>query len=110
MKVHLIKEQTIKDFIIDNAQSKSAFEIWLCILKSVDWSIPQDIVLTFPSADILGNGSERVVFNIGGNKYRLICSYHFGNQRVHLFIKWMGTHAEYTVLCKQGNQYTTDIY
>ncbi|WP_394367549.1 type II toxin-antitoxin system HigB family toxin [Mangrovibacterium lignilyticum] len=33
-------------------------------------------------------GSNRVVFNIGGNKYRVICQYYFGRQKVHLFIKW----------------------
>lgn len=110
MKVHLIKKQSIEDFVLKNARSRSSFEIWLSIIKRVDWNEPNEITTTFNSADILGNGSERVVFNIGGNNYRLICKYHFGNTRVHLFIKWIGTHAEYTKICNEGKQYQVDIY
>lgn len=87
-----------------------SFEIWLSIIKRVDWSEPKEIIATFNSADILGKGSDRVVFNVGGNNYRLICKYHFGNTRAHLFIKWIGTHAEYTKLCNEGRQYEIDVY
>lgn len=72
--------------------------------------MPKEIVSTFNGADILGKGSGRVVFNIGGNNFRLICKYHFGNTRVHLFIKWIGTHAEYTKLCNEGKQYEVDVF
>ncbi|HBX87526.1 MAG TPA: type II toxin-antitoxin system HigB family toxin [Marinilabiliaceae bacterium] len=94
MKVHLIKKQPIEDYVLRNAGGKASFEIWLSIIKRVDWGEPNEIITPFNSADILGNGSDRVVFNIGGNNYRLICKYHFGNSRVHLFIKWIGTHAQ----------------
>jgi mRNA interferase HigB len=95
---------------LKNARGRASFEIWLSIIKRVDWSEPNEITSTFNSADILGKGSNRVVFNIGGNNYRLICKYHFGNTRVHLFIKWIGTHAEYTKLCNDGMQYEVDAY
>lgn len=65
---------------------------------------------TFGSADLLGDGSNRIVFNIAGNNYRMICKYHFGITRVHLFIKWIGTHAEYAKLCDGNKQYTVDTY
>ncbi len=110
MKVHLIKKQTIEDFIKKNAQSKASFEIWFSILKRADWNEPKEIISTFNSADILGNGSERVVFNIGGNKYRMICRYQFGINKIHLFIKWIGTHAEYTKLCNERKQYEINVY
>jgi mRNA interferase HigB len=110
MKVHLIKKQSIEGYVLKNARSKASFEVWLSILKRVDWNEPNDIISTFNKADILGKGSDRVVFNIGGNNYRLICKYHFGDTRVHLFIKWIGTHAEYTKLCSEGKQYGIDIY
>jgi len=110
MKVHLIKKQSIEDFGSKNARSLASFEIWLSIIRRVDWNEPNEIISTFNSADILGNGSDRVVFNIGGNNYRLICKYHFGNTRVHLFVKWIGTHAEYTKLCNEGKQYVIDVY
>ena len=93
-----------------NARSKASFENWLSIIKRADWSEPNEIISTFNSADIIGKGSNRVVFKIGGNNYRLICKYHFGDTRVHLFIKWIGTHAEYTILCNKGKQYEIDVY
>ena len=75
-----------------------------------DWAQPGDIPKTFGSADLLGNGSDRVVFDIAGNNYRMICKYHFGVTSVHLYIKWIGTHAEYTKLCDDNKQYTVNNY
>lgn len=110
MKVHLIKKQSIEDYVLDNARSKTSFETWLSIIKRADWNEPKDIISTFNSADILGKGSNRVVFNIGGNNYRLICKYHFGQSRIHLFVKWIGTHADYTKICNDGKQYDISNY
>lgn len=110
MKIHLIRRQTIEMYIATNVQSKSAFSNWFSIIKWAGWKEPKDIISTFNSADILGGSSKRVVFNIGGNKYRMICRYHFGEKKVHLFIKWIGTHSEYTKLCAEGKQYTVEVY
>jgi mRNA interferase HigB len=110
MKVHLIKVQSIERFVLEKIQSKKAFETWFSIVKRADWNTPQDIIKTFNSADILGQGSNRVVFNIGGNKYRIICQYYFGKQKVHLFVKWIGTHASYTKLCREREQYSVDSF
>jgi mRNA interferase HigB len=110
MKVHLIKKQSIEDYVLVNARSKTSFETWLSIIKRAEWNDPKDIISTFNSADILGKGSNRVVFNIGGNNYRLICKYHFGQSQVHLFVKWIGTHADYTKICNDGKQYDISNY
>ena len=110
MRVHLIKRQSIEGYIQRNVQSKIPFDIWLSIYRRADWNKPHDIIGTFNSADILGNSSKRVVFNIWGNKYRMICKYYFGKEKIHLFIKWIGTHAEYTKLCNEEKQYTVNIY
>jgi mRNA interferase HigB len=48
------------------------FKLWLTFLKLADWKEPGDITKTFGSADLLGNGSDRVVFDIAGNNYRMI--------------------------------------
>jgi mRNA interferase HigB len=79
-------------------------------VKVADWSIPGDIKKTLSTADLLGNDSSRVVFNIAGNKYRLIVKYFFGEKQVHLFICWIGTHAAYTKLCKKGQQFQINIF
>ena len=120
MKVNLIKRQTIEDYAIYKPGSKSPFEEWLSKLKYADWNSPEDIKATFGSADLLGKGSNRVVFDIGGNNYRMICKYMFGKKEVHLFICWIGSHSEYDKLTgtkknkkkrsQDPDQYTIKLY
>ncbi len=110
MKVHLIKKKSIFDYIIVNPRSKSGFMIWLNLIKYADWKAPSDINQTFGSADVLGQSSDRVIFNISGNKYRIICSYYFSKKSFHLFVKWIGTHTEYDELCWKNLQFKIDNY
>ena len=110
MKVHLIRKETIEAFCIKHARSKSSFKSWLTAIKFADWQVPDHILDTFGAADLLGSGSNRVVFDIGGNTYRMICKYAFGRSQVHLFVCWIGTHAEYTRLCNNNQQYTVNHY
>lgn len=110
MKVRLIKKKTIENYVIENARSRSSFRLWLLNLQYADWKEPGDIIGLFNSADLLGRGTNRVVFDIGGNNYRMICKFQFGETNVNLYIKWIGTHAEYTQLCNRNEQYTVNIY
>lgn len=110
MKIHLIKKQTLEGFSRDHPRSKISLEDWLEKLKFADWQQPTDIKLTYNTADLLGKSSTRVVFDMAGNNYRLICKYAFGARQVHLFVCWIGTHAEYDKICKQGDQYTINLY
>ncbi len=110
MRVHLIKKQSIEEFVVIHANSKNSFTYWLMVIKHAEWGTPEDIAATYASADLLGNGTNRVVFDIGGNKYRMICKYAFGDSEVHLFVCWIGTHAEYTKLLRTEKQYTISIY
>ena len=110
MKVHLIRKETIESYVVANARSRSSFAVWLAAVKHADWNVPSDIKDTFGSADILGKGSNRVVFDIGGNNYRMICRYVFGEKQVHLFICWIGTHADYDELCDNHEQYIITNY
>jgi len=110
MRIRLIKKQTIQNYVASHAAGKSSFENWLTAIKYAEWQIPEDIRHTFGSADLLGNGSDRVVFNIGGNNFRLICKYHFSAKQVHLFVCWIGTHAEYDEVCINGKQFTINAF
>jgi mRNA interferase HigB len=110
MKVHLIRKETIEGFARQNAQSRASLEEWLTKVKNADWEKPADMQATFRSTDLLGKGSSRAVFDIGGNNYRMICKYAFGDNQVHLFICWIGPHAEYDELCDDDEQYTISIY
>jgi len=110
MKVHLIRRSTIDEFVFKNIQSKKPFDEWQTRIKYADWWRPADILETFPCADLLGNGSSRAVFDIGGNNYRMIGKYAFGENQVHLFICWIGTHAEYVKLCDGNKQFIVNMY
>lgn len=110
MKVHLLVKQTIEDYSAKNPQSRIPFRIWLSAIKYADWDSPEYIQKTFGSADLLGNGSNRVVFDIGGNNYRMICEYLFGDKQAHLFVCWIGTHEQYDKICFERKQYTISDY
>jgi mRNA-degrading endonuclease HigB of HigAB toxin-antitoxin module len=67
MKVHLIRKETIEDFVHENARSRPSFEEFMEKLRNGDWENPTDMKKTFSATDLLGRSSNRVVFNIGGN-------------------------------------------
>ena len=59
---------------------------------------PQDLVISFQNSDLISCPKlkqSRIVFNIGNNKYRLICGYLFKMNTTMLFVKFVGTHSEY---------------
>lgn len=64
---------------------------WVAIVKAADWSKPTDIKTMFRSADILPN--DRAIFDIGGNKYRLVVAVHYRGKRI--YVRFIGTHKEY---------------
>lgn len=61
MKVHLIRKETIEEYAKHNARSRPSSK-----LNYADWKIPGDMQDIFNSADLLGNGSDRVVLILRG--------------------------------------------
>ena len=110
MKVKLIKEQTLRDYAEKAKQSRGPIRNWLTLLRVADWEQPSDMHRTFGVVDQLGQGTERVIFNLGGNKYRLICTYWFSTNWVYLYVKWIGTHKDYDALCRDNKQYHINDY
>ncbi len=81
----------LKDFQEKHADSKNALESWFYEAKNADWKSFMDVKSRYASASNIGN--SRVVFNIRGNKYRLVVKF---NYRAGLAaIRFVGTHAEY---------------
>ena len=70
---------------------KSALEAWFHIVRRVAWTSMADVKRIYATASIVSD--ERVVFNVNGNVHRLVVSIDFENSVV--WIKWIGTHAEY---------------
>ena len=88
--MHVISRKTLKTFWEKHPDSQTALKRWFKIVRQTDFKNFADLRTTFPSADLVDN---LVVFNIGGNKYRLIASIHFN--RIKIYIRYVLTHREY---------------
>ncbi len=63
-----------------------------------DCLYPQDLIVRFPNSDLVTcpkTKQSRIVFNVGNNKYRLVCGYLFTAKECVLFVKFVGTHSAY---------------
>ena len=95
MKVRIITEETIWDYCRNNARALPSFQIFLAKLENSDWSDLNDIKEDFPNMSIVGNCERnRIIFDIGGNNYRLICDYNF-YKNCCLYVAFIGAHAQY---------------
>ena len=73
---------------------KGTLEAWHAEAQKATWHTPQEIKAQFCSASVLKGG--RIVFNIGGNKYRLVVAIDYVRQAC--FVKFIGTHAQYDAI------------
>ena len=91
--MRIIAVSSLRDFWTQSGRgdSEQPLRTWVHAVGSADWSKPTDVKLMFRSADILRNG--RAIFDIGGNKYRLVAAIHYRGKRV--YVRFIGTHAEY---------------
>ena len=89
--MHVIKKRTLIRFWQRHTDAEAPLKAWFKEANMADWKTPREIRARFGSADFLpGN---RVVFNIGGNKYRLIVKIAYTPKII--YIRFVGTHAEY---------------
>jgi mRNA interferase HigB len=81
------------NYIQRYAAARKALDVFAATVERSAWRHPQDVKDTFRTASIIGGGSDRVVFNIKGNDFRLIVRIDYARQIVD--VRWFGTHAEY---------------
>src|SRR5712691_4266433 len=84
-------KRTLRGFWEANASARTPLEDWYAQSAAVDWSTPAELKAQFGDASILKGG--RVVFNIGGNKFRLVVKINYPYRVV--YIRFVGTHAQY---------------
>jgi mRNA interferase HigB len=89
--VHVIKKKTLQDFWKRHPAAEIPLRAWLKDAQAAQWRTMHDIKEYARTADVVGD--NRVVFNIGGNKYRLVVLCLLAKGR--LYIRFVGTHAEY---------------
>jgi mRNA interferase HigB len=92
--MNVIKRKTLIEYGKKYVDAKGQLDAWYHEAEKVGWFGPQDIKDRYPSASFLRNNV--VVFNIKGNRYRLVVRVDYQSQVV--FITWFGPHAEYDKL------------
>ena len=93
--MHIISKRALTEFWTTHSQSEAPLDYWYRIAKKATWRNLVEVQKDFPSADLVG---VLVVFNIGGNNYRLAVKIEFEKQLV--FVKHVLTHKEYSKIFK----------
>ena len=95
--VVIISKAKIIEFYQTETKAKELLLQWYNITLLSDWQDFHSIKQTFNSVDSVGK--DRYVFNIGGNKYRIVAMIHFSTRTVYL--RFVDTHKEYDKIdCK----------
>ncbi len=89
--MRIIALRTLRDFWEAHPDARQALQAWYHDTRNVTWRGPSGIKATYRNASILG--SNRVVFNIKGNQYRLVVAVHYDREMV--YIRFVGSHQEY---------------
>lgn len=89
--MRIFVRRTLIEFWKQHSDAEQQLKSWFAEAKNAQWRTPADVKRKFGSASIIAD--NRVVFNIAGNKYRLIVKIHYNTG--FLYIRFIGTHAEY---------------
>ena len=88
--MHVITRKRINEFSASHPDGAASLNAWYAIINKTEFKSFAELRKTFPGADWVGG---KVIFNIGGNKYRLIAAIHFNRGKV--YIRNILTHVEY---------------
>lgn len=89
--MRIISRKPLRDFSERHEDAKVPLDAWYRILKGREYRSPHELRTDFPTASFLG--ARRTVFNIGGNKYRLVVDMRYDLGRV--YVRDVLTHEEY---------------
>ncbi|MFC5050831.1 type II toxin-antitoxin system HigB family toxin [Rubritalea spongiae] len=89
--MRIVGKPILEKFMKKHARARSPLSAWVQDAIDSEWLTPQDIKNRYNSADFLKD--NKVVFNIGGNNFRLVVIVRYQNGIV--MIDKVGTHAEY---------------
>ena len=89
--MRIIAKKTLKEYWEKEPAARTALAAWHAEAKAAEWSSPADVKAHYATASILKDG--RVVFNIAGNRYRLVV---WVNYDFHtIYIRFVGTHKDH---------------
>lgn len=92
--MRVIAISTLREFWEKHPQAEIPLRSWFADASRADWKTPNDIKAAHRNASFVG--SNRVVFNIKGNDYRLIVAVHYNREM--MYIRFIGTHKEYDAI------------
>ena len=90
--MQIIARRTLKAFWEKHNQAEAPLTAWYLAVSKAEWKAPADVKAMF-GATVDFVADNRIIFDIAGNKYRLIVHVAYPFKRV--LIKFVGTHAEY---------------
>lgn len=88
--MHVITRKRLNEFADIYPETRNALAKWYIAIKGASFSSFQELKLMFPTADRVG---KLTVFNVGGNRVRLIAAIHYNRQRI--YIRAVLTHEDY---------------
>ncbi|MGF6230271.1 mRNA interferase HigB [Inquilinus ginsengisoli] len=95
--MRIIARRTLREFVASLAGQKAqpavkaALDAWFDEVSKASWATTADVKRLYATASVVT--SERIVFNIKGNDYRLVVSVDF--EKAIVWVKWIGTHRAY---------------
>jgi len=90
--MQIIAKSTLRTFWAREPRAEVPLVTWYRVVSKAEWTGPADVKVVF-GATVDFVGDSRAIFDIGGNKYRLIV--HFAYPYRRALIKFVGTHKEY---------------
>jgi mRNA interferase HigB len=94
--MRIITRKRLREFAQRYPGAAEPLQKWHDLVREAEWQSLQDVRRVYPHADAVtvASGNTVTVFNIGGNKYRLIAAIHYNTQRV--YVLRLLTHADYS--------------
>jgi mRNA interferase HigB len=89
--MRIVAKRTLREFWRLHAEAEAPLKTWYAHAKAAKWQDPAGVRSTFRTADFVAG--NRVIFDIGGNKYRLVGKMNY--RRGIIFIRFVGTHSDY---------------
>ena len=89
--MHVISRKRLVEFWQEHADAAGQLQAWFHVTCKAEWANSAELKAKFGAASIIN--AERVVFNVCGNKYRLVVRINYASKTV--FIRFVGTHAQY---------------
>lgn len=93
--MHVISRKRLVEFGKAHADAVTPLDVWYRVMKGGRFTSPEALKATFASVDFLGG--RVVVFNIGGNKYRLVAHVRYATETNvgRMYVRHVFTHDEY---------------